>query len=213
MANEKKNEKNRNPIHIRCFRSESWLNKIDSLNEEDLDSRFIFSWIAFNSLYGQPKYLPHREGSEVKDIENFLSLMSDLDSTGQIQVPLKKEPLRGFAYDLTVDNYLNDGCWIAWYDRKLETLLLREKNAYPKKRSGSILENLFLSIYVLRKQIFHGCSSNMGSKNREALGRSLAILGKLIPIFIKIVGSNSNDLRLKKLLDDLPYPPTKGGTG
>jgi hypothetical protein len=53
----------------------------------------------------------------------------------------------------------------------------------------------------------------MGSKNREALGRSLAILGKLIPIFIKIVGSNSNDLRLKKLLDDLPYPPTKGGTG
>jgi hypothetical protein len=213
VANEQKPEKNRTPIHIRCFRSESWLNKIDSLNEEDLDSRFIFSWIAFNALYGQPKYLSHREGSEVKDIERFLSLVTSLDISGQIQTTLQTESMRGLVYDLTVDNYLNDGCWIGWYDRKLETVSLREKNAYPYKRRGSSLENLFLQIYVLRKQIFHGCSSNMGSKNREALVRSFAILEKLIPIFIKIVRSNSNDVRLKNLLDDLPYPPTKGGTG
>jgi len=203
----------RSPIDSRCFRAESWMNKLLDSNEEDLDAKFIFCWIAFNALYGQPKYLSHREGSEWSDIDKFLSCLTALDTVGQIKTTCNSDSLRGSISDLTTDHYLNDGCWVGWYERDVDELSLREKHAYPYKRKGSDLAKLFSQIYVLRKQLFHGCSANKGSKNREALKRSVRVLSDLIPIFIKFVRANANDEHLKALLKDLPYPPTRGGTG
>ena len=205
--------KKRSPIDIRCFRAESWVNKLLDSKEEDLDAKFIFCWIAFNALYGQPKYLAHREGSEWNDIEKFLSRLTHLDTVGKTQTACNSNSLRGFIYDLTTDNYLNDGCWVGWYERDVDELSLRQKHAYPYKRKVSDLAKLFGQIYVLRKQLFHGCSANKGSKNREALTRSVAVLSALIPIFIQIVRENANNIGLRELLHDLPYPPTRDGTG
>lgn len=203
----------RNPIDSRCFRAESWIDKAENSNEEDLDAKFIFCWIAFNALYGQPKYLSHRKGSEWDDIDKFLACLTALDAVGQIQTACNSDSLRGIIYDLTMDHYLNDGCWVGWYERDVDELVLREKYAYPYQRKGRDLTQLFSQIYVLRKQVFHGCSASKSSKNRETLRRSVAVLRKLIPIFIKVVRVNANDEHLKALLQDLPYPPTKGGTG
>ena len=103
----------RNPIDSRCYRAESWMNKLLDSNGEDLDAKFIFCWIAFNALYGQPKYLPHRKGYEWNDIDKFLSCLTDLDTVGQIKTTCTSKPLRDFIYDLTTDQYLNDDCWEA----------------------------------------------------------------------------------------------------
>lgn len=203
----------RTPIDSRCFRAESWMDKAENSNEEDLDAKFIFCWIAFNALYGQPKYLPHREGSEWSDIDGFLTCLTDLDIVGQIKTACNSDLLRGIICDLTMDHYLNDGCWVGWYERDVDELPLREKHAYPYKRKRNDLAQLFSQIYVLRKQLFHGCSANKGSKNREGLRKSVAVLSQLIPLFIQIVRANGNDAHLKALMKDLPYPPTRGGTG
>ena len=190
------------------------MDKVESSKEEeDRDAKFIFCWIAFNALYGQPKYLPHRKGYEWNDIDKFLSCLTDLDTVGQIKTTCISERLRDFIDDLTTDHYLNDDCWEGWYNRDVDERLLREKHAYPSKRKKSDLADLFSHIYVLRKQLVHGCSANKSLKNRVALERSVAVLSGLIPIFIEIVRANANDEHLKALLKDLPYPPTRGETG
>jgi hypothetical protein len=213
--------KKRSPIEIRCYRAESWMNKVENLNdsEKDLDAIFIFYWIAFNALYGQPGYLRHRKrtgaekeqfGEEV-DIEKFLKLLIVLDNERKIQAALTDR--REEVNSLIGDIYLNDRSWVVWDQEQHITLSERKSSGFADRRTGLQLIQLFRQIYVLRKQVFHGCSSNKGSKNRKALTNSVEILKRFLAIFIQIVRANANDAHLKALLKDLPYPPTRGGTG
>jgi len=212
----------RSSIEIRCFRAESWMNKVENPKDgedKDLDAMFIFYWIAFNALYGQPGYLRHRKqigeekermGEEV-DIENFLKLLILLDHEVKIQATLNActEQIK----IILGDKYLNDRSWVTWNQEQHKTLSERKSSGFPDRRPGLQLIKLFRQIYVLRKQLFHGCSSNKGSKNRKALTHSVEILKIFLTVFIQIVRANANDEHLKALLKDLPYPPTRGGTG
>jgi hypothetical protein len=69
------------PIAVRCFRAESWIKKAGNVSETDIDGRFIFLWIAFNALYGQPKYLRREPGCEMygrdeeTDLKKFLDVI------------------------------------------------------------------------------------------------------------------------------------------
>lgn len=213
--------KKRTPIEIRCYRAKSWIDKVKNSNDsdKDLDGMFIFYWIAFNALYGQPGYLRRRKrtdeekermGEEV-DIENFLKLLILLDNERKIQTALTDS--REEVNSLIGDMYLNDRSWVAWDQAQHKTLSERNASGYADRRPGLQLIQLFRQIYVLRKQLFHGCSSNKGSKNRKALANSVEILNRFLAIFIEIVSANANNEQLKTLLKDLPYPPTRGGTG
>jgi hypothetical protein len=42
-------------------------------------------------------------------------------------------------------------------------------------------------IRVLRNQIFHGCSTNRGSLNKDATEPAVRVLGGLIPLFVEIM--------------------------
>jgi len=201
----------RSPVQVRCYRSKSWIKRAKVLPEDDLDGKFIYYWIAFNSLYGQPKYLSHKKGPEEIDFERFLALVCESDQKHRITEIL--ETLKWPIIGLIEDHYLNDDCWVGWYERELETLSERNKHVFRGKRQRDNISELFSRIYVLRKQLFHGCSSDKGRKNRESLGRAVAVLEKLIPVFEEIIDQSSNDNRLTKFLKDLPYPPTVGGVG
>lgn len=47
------------PICIRIHRACSWLQRVEGLEETDLDQRLVLQWIAFNSLYGRWSSTPH----------------------------------------------------------------------------------------------------------------------------------------------------------
>src|SRR5689334_23420485 len=66
---------------LRQARAESWRSRARRASG-GLDAQFIFSWIAFNALYGQARYRESddRPRSEMGDIVNFLKLMLDLDA-------------------------------------------------------------------------------------------------------------------------------------
>lgn len=187
------------------------MQKAKDLSKTDLDGRFIYYWIAFNALYGQPKYLTNKKGPEEKDIERFIALMIELDPASRIPDALDrhKNPIN----DLIDDNYLSDDCWTGWAERGLESLSERDKYCFLDRRQHSGLAGLFRRIYVLRKQLFHGCSSDKGSKNRDALARAVALLEVMVPIFHDIVFQNAENVRMTKFFGELPYPPTVGGTG
>jgi hypothetical protein len=40
------------PICIRFHRACSWLQRVEQMDDSDLDQRLILQWIAMNSLYG-----------------------------------------------------------------------------------------------------------------------------------------------------------------
>ena len=178
----------RSPIAIRCFRSESWMRKARDISPSDIDARFIFLWIAFNALYGQPKYLKREPGCEIygldeeMDIKKFVEVISHLDRKSQIRTEL--EPLKQDIDELTKDLFLNKQCWIGWYKRELQSVDERVKRPFFAGKRGAGLTGLFQSLYVLRNQLFHGCSTTgvEGTKNREALKRAVGVLDILEPI-------------------------------
>lgn len=151
-----------------------------------------------------------RIGEEV-EIENFLKHLIRLDHEVKIQATLDAGTEQ--TKILSGDMYLNDRSWVVWNQKQHKTLCERKSSGFPDSRPGLQLIQLFRQIYVLRKQIFHGCSSNKGSKNRKALEHCVEILKRFLPVFIQIVRANANDEHLEALLKDLPYPPTRGGTG
>ena len=82
----------RTPITIRCHRAASWIAKTSTAakrDPDDLDAQFIFYWIAFNALYGQPKYLTDQGPDEWNQIDEFLWAMDRIGGD-VIEVRLRK---------------------------------------------------------------------------------------------------------------------------
>jgi hypothetical protein len=165
----------RPPVAVRCFRAKSWIQKATDVSAGDIDSKFIFLWIAFNALYGQPKYLKREAGyemyglDEATDIKNFFEVIHQLDRRGQIDNAI--ESLRHDVDDLRGDLFLNKQCWIEWRKRELQSVLERVKRPFLAGKRDVGLPGLLKSLYVLRNPLFHGCSTDKGTKNREALKR------------------------------------------
>ena len=60
-------------IGIRLRRGRSWLSKARKAGAAgDPDSHFIFSWIAFNALYGKARYREDVVSEEIADFKGFL---------------------------------------------------------------------------------------------------------------------------------------------
>src|SRR5262245_35475326 len=93
-------------VELRHKRAVSWSKRADG---GDLDAQFIFSWIAFNALYGQARYRdPDRQWSEIGDISKFLTLMTKLDR-GIFGV-LRERALAEHVSNLIKDKFLHDCC-------------------------------------------------------------------------------------------------------
>jgi hypothetical protein len=66
---------------------------------------------------------------------------------------------------------------------------------------GYLATLLWGRVRLLRNQIFHGCSSNRGSLNKDALEPALRVLSELIPVFVEVM-----EARVDKQ-DDWPRVP------
>ncbi len=189
-------------LALRCYRARSWMRRAsDPGSTMDLDRRFIFLWIAFNALYGQAKYRadgPVRV-SEERDIDKFLRLVTRLDRDGRVDREL--HAVRASVEELIADPFLDDECWRRWdaegirdFDRRRETAIRR-----PDRRPT--LHQIFGRLYVLRKQVFHGCATAQGSRNRQALERAVRVLERLLPAIAEIIPGDES-------LGQPPYPPS-----
>jgi hypothetical protein len=179
--------------------------------ESDLDARFIFTWIAVNALYGQAKY---RHGdvdrtSELKDIKEFLKCVLRLDNDA-IQRALRAPRIRDSAETLLGDRFLSDNCWRKWDAEGVVEKKARESSCAPVTDHTSDLMTLFSRLYVLRKQIFHGCSTDRGSKNRPSLVAAVPVLETLVRTFIGIVEFRGSG---EIVLEKPPYPPSQVSGG
>ena len=180
----------RSPIAIRCFRYESWMRKARDISPSDIDARFIFLWIAFNALYGQPKYLKREPGCEIygldeeMDIKKFVEVISHLDRKSQIRTEL--EPLKQDIDELTKDLFLNKQCWIGWYKRELQSVDERVKRPFfcrkTRRRPNGIVSKPLCSKKSALSWMFHyRCRGDEESRGSEEGCRSARHISPSFP--------------------------------
>ncbi len=200
---------------LRAYRAGSWIRRAARLPEADLDGRFIFSWIAFNALYGQARYRQRQDASgpdqarapsasEHREIATFLSWVARTDAAGVLARAVAR--MKNTPGELLADPFLDDRNWEKW-DREGRVVKPdREQAVIWKNESGTVLQRLFLRLYVLRKQIFHGCSTDGGKRNRDSLRRAVVILEATVPLFRDLVQVHGAGV---PFLEKPPYQPSQ----
>jgi len=67
---------------------------------------------------------------------------------------------------------------------------LRVHRALGKKKTAKVLGIIFNRLYMLRNQLIHGGATWDSSVNRDQIRDGANILGKLVPITIKLMMDN-----------------------
>ncbi len=184
-------------FRLKMHRALSWLKKAEQA--EDLDTKFIALWIAFNSAYA-------RELSDLttKDraiFNEFLFRICNFDESKIIYDLVWKEFSNTIR--LWLDNkFVFQPFWDFHNGKISESEFVkaeireREKflSALENQRTTSILEVMFSRLYTLRNQILHGGATFGSSVNREQLKDGCAILSLLIPAMLDIMMKNHNGI-------------------
>ena len=169
----------------------------------------IFLWVAFNALYGTPRY--HDRGiprwSEVDDFTRFLR------ETEKLSCDIIKNSLRPFEAEIERimrSPFLDIECWRIWDQegiRDRQKRVSRGRNAYAE---GLHLDQLFLRIYTLRNQLLHGAATDGGQRNRDSLKYAIPILRTAVQVFVELVDKHRTKI---PGLDPVPFPPSLGEGG
>lgn len=175
---------------IRLHRAISWLKRAEQ-EDEDLDARFIFLWIAFNAAYA------HEFGFEKPEREllrGFLDALVKADSGKRLHGVVFEQytgPVR-----LLIDNkFVFEPFWRALRERdgsnKWGEKFYRDKRAALRavmdKDSVTVLSVIFDRLYVLRNQLVHGGATWNGKVNREQVQVGAQLLGSLLPAMLALM--------------------------
>ena len=184
-------------LNLRMRRATSWLVHAE-LNAEDPDSKFIFYWIGFNSIYSSQGAETY-QGRERERFGEFLSRIAELDTDNSIHRAMSERFPDSIRYLL--DNQYVFGPFWESYNGRLGyhawRTLFRQRNqdagkALATGNTAQLLNVVFDRLYVLRNQLLHGGATWGGSVNREQVKDGAAIMEFLVPRFISLMMDNPN---------------------
>ncbi len=185
-------------LGLRVHRALSWLKRSEQC-DDDLDSKFIFLWIAFNAAYSQDTDIIRL--TETQSFQLFVQKLCELDQQKQIHHLLWTE-FSG-SIRLLIDNqYVFQPFW-EYHSCKIteqsfkeffEKAKVRANKALGQSNSPEVLTVILSRLYTLRNQIMHGGATWQSSANREQLRDAVSFLSKLVPILINIMMDNANSL-------------------
>lgn len=176
----------------RLQRSYSWLRKsrrVAAKNDRpDHEARFIYSWIAFNALYGVRRAdLPSLQKDTMalirKEARRLIPPERLLDPLTSLRVGthepdwliaklcLRDAQERGFS-DIVGDEYLQQSFWDGESFETVSRLRDLDKALVREARRGEtpllVLHIvLWRRLWILRNQIFHGASTDRESRRRS----------------------------------------------
>ena len=173
---------------IRVHRSLSWLMRALDFPDEEVEARFLFLWIALNSLYSRwdgERNAPDQDSHARHDF--FLQICrmepESIASSLRLHRPLVKR--------LLGDPYLSHVFWRNPDDPKARGRATHDLNYldhHLKKREyGQVLKQVMDRIFVLRGQLVHGASTRGSRHNRQTLKNATTLLEKLLPVILNTV--------------------------
>jgi len=185
-------------LNLRVHRSLSWLQCAEL--QKDLDSRFIFLWIAFNAAYAT-EIDESLKLSERSSFCSFLEKLSSLDQENLLEELIWKEFPNSIRILLS-NKFVFQPFWdfqngkiseSEWIDQ-FENAKFSAQTALGAGNTSVVLSIVLVRTYTLRNQIVHGGSTWRSSVNREQVKDCAALLGKLLPITISIMMSSKNTI-------------------
>ena len=207
----------RSDLQRRLQRSKSWLERASS--EQDIDTKYILLWVAFNAAYALERNAAKEElgkaGEDGKlrdpaDWQLRKRFFARLTSVryrqlyGTIRARLW-EPVarimeneyvfRGFWDSLTDDQF----DWAHWQhkgdfeSRRDEVMRQLKRGRAEAENTGYILRQVFDRLGVLRNQLMHGCATRQGTLNRRQVVEGTQILEVLVPLFVDIMADNPEE--------------------
>jgi hypothetical protein len=183
----------------RIKRARSWVDRARALESEKIQDDesansqelLIMYWIAFNAMYGRMNERDHgrylRPGDD--DARWFLRRICDLDA-GVDSIRSALTELSRETHELLKSVYLSETYWREGYSSNVRRDLQEKTTEVEKALDAGdvhpyVTALLWGRIRMLRNQIFHGCSTNHDSLNKDALKPALRVLSVLIPLFLE----------------------------
>lgn len=190
----------------RMRRAISWFNV--SLNTDTRDEEFIYLWISFNAAFGDELRHPDTEGDSLRNI-------LDRDTTEEIEMRLIGRKLVGrisqllrnhFVYDpfrrsLKEDDGKVDKIWQERFERSQRRVAdsfrrLSEGESGPDDRA-TLIHNVpvevFLRLYTLRNQIFHGGATPGTGRGRKQIKDGSFMMANLVPVILTVMEADMEE--------------------
>lgn len=183
---------------IRIHRSLSWIGRAEK-KDEDIDARFIFYWVAFNSAYSAIQTSQYFD-TERRIYKDFFEKILKYDKNEHVYNAIWKE-FSGSVRSLLNNQYIFGPFWNFqnghegfdnWEVKFNESKSIALK-ALQNKNTLMILEILFDRLYTLRNQILHGGATWNSKVNRSQVQDGQSIISFLIPNFLQIMMDNQNE--------------------
>ena len=192
-------------FYLRVHRGVSWLQQSEDCSVDMADARFLFAWIALNSLYAKWNPQLNLPATDHGARKEFLSRLCNHDCHEQIHQLLRS--LRPQIKRLFENPYLSETFWRdpahpkakGWGmqdDKHLDTHL-------KHREVFALLEQIMSRLSVLRGQLVHGASTSKSKLNRGTLTTSQQLLEKLVPQFILLM----IDRHCDDTWPEVCYPP------
>lgn len=185
-------------LALRVHRSLSWLAKAE-MCDHDLDSEFIFLWIAFNAAYAQDTEVLRHTQSEA--FSQFMSKLVNLDQKNRF-FELAWEEFSSSIRVLLDNKYVFQPFWdyhngkITEEDWKhrFSKAKVTANQALANKQTDLLITIVLQRLYTLRNQLVHGGATWQSSANRDQIRDGSAFLRKLVPLTIDVMMDNSSEL-------------------
>jgi len=193
-----KRENYTDEFSIRIHRSLSWVKRGEK-QDEDLDARFIFYWIAFNATY-TGSHSNNNSYSEKHTYKDFFEKILKYDLEEYIYNAIWNQ-FSGSVRNLLNNQFIFSSFWNFqnghegfedWEEKFLQSKSMVLK-ALEHKNTQLILEILFDRLYTLRNQLMHGGATWNGKVNRSQVTDGQSIISFLVPNFLEIMMNNQNE--------------------
>ena len=182
----------------RLRRARAWIKRAKVAT--DHTSRFISYWIAFNALYSQ-REASERKGMSEKDMmKNFLEKIY-IQKKHDFNAIFDKNG--GLINELLALRQIFEGFWekdCLWnkdicdeheWQNKFAKLTKQLTQGAGEKRK---LTEIFLRLYVVRNQIFHGShSGGYRSRGYTQVRKGAKLLGLFVPRFCEIMEGRTKE--------------------
>ena len=178
----------------RLRRADTWLERSEKAAEAT--ERYIFLWIAFNAAYGWEitESGNTRRTRERQTFERFLQEILNRDERRNLEKMLCYN-MRSAVDSLLSNKYIYQPFWNAtsglsgssvWHKR-FEQENKRALRARDKKNVHTLLPIVFLRLYALRNQIFHGGATFGKGWGQEQVREGSHFMTALVPVILDIM--------------------------
>lgn len=212
----------------RMRRANSWLALSEEVDSDD--EAFIFLWIAFNAAYGTQFDDPSPDGNAPSEFRKFRGILMEIlkrDKRSEIATILSGRRLAGRVNHLLRNQYVFEPFWRslktgaeeageAWRDlfekrnkivadnfsRLNETL----RSEVEISCLHNILSEVFLRLYTLRNQIFHGGATYAEGRGRKQVRDGAFIMATLVPVVFDIMEEDIQKCPATEVWGEVAYP-------